>query len=303
MATVPWFKATLGLYNKADPGRHQYSEKTGVTDLAEAYNVVYGDTGDISRRLGFTATDITTECHSLFCEDGVCLFVTGDALCILDGALAFARLRNVSVGARMSYAQIADSVFYMNGRESGIVTGGRSMVWAAPTSVKMPGTTRNYSNPPIGTIVRAFAARLWIAKDNVLWYSEPFQYSLYNLARGYVPFAAKLIMVAPTLDGIYVSTAQAIYYLGGTDPQKFNVVRVSNYPAIAGTDTTVDGIVMAGGKLSPHLVPIWTTTEGICVGLPGGNMMNLTYEKLSYPRSTVGCALYTGKEYIVNLEP
>jgi hypothetical protein len=32
-------------------------------------------------------------------------------------------------------------------------------------------------------------------------------------------------------------------------------------------------------------------------------MINLTFENLVYPKAIEGCALYTGKRYIVNLEP
>lgn len=303
MTTAPWFRATIGLVNKVDPGRHKYSERDGVSELAEAVNVVFDDTGDISRRLGYATTAITSACHSLFCDDGICLFVTGDALCLLGEDMTYRELRNVTLGARMSYAQLGDVVYYMNGREKGFVSNGSSWEWSRPTTVRQPDSTRTYFDPPIGTIVRAFAGRIWVAKDNVIWYSEPFQYNTFALGRCNIPHSSKVVMIAPTVDGIYVSTKSAIYWYGGTDPTKFVVRKVANYPAIFGTDQQVDGVSVGDGKMTSHVIPIWTATEGICIGLPGGNMINPTFENLVYPKAIEGCALYTGKRYIVNLEP
>ena len=121
MTTVPWFRSTIGLVNKIDPSRHQYSEKDGVSELAEAVNIVFDETGSISRRLGYTITSVISESHSLYCEDSIALFVTGDALCLLAEDMSYAPLRNVTRGARMSYAQIGDAVYYMNGAERGYV--------------------------------------------------------------------------------------------------------------------------------------------------------------------------------------
>lgn len=301
MATIPWFKQTVGLNDKIDPGRLVYTEKDGVLELAEAYNVDIGESGDISRRLGYTTTAVTASSHSLFCDGGVCLFVTGGALCVLAEDMSYTPIRNVTTGVRMSYCQMGDVTYYMNGSERGVVKNGSSWSWDKPSTVRYPDSTRVYIDPPTGSIVKSYAGRVWIAKGNVLWYSEPFLYNTFNAARGYIAFPGKIVMVAPVIDGIYVSTEAMTYFIQGADPNKMQLVKVSNYGAIIGTDVTVDGIAVNNGKYSSLLMPMWTTNQGICLGLQGGQVANLTYDRLTYPRVTEGGAVYTGKRYIVTL--
>jgi len=47
---------------------------------------------------------------------------------------------------------------------------------------------------------------------------------------------------------------------------------------------------------------MFTTANGICVGLADGRLMNLTFETLDYPKAVRGSAVYTGSKYIVSLE-
>ena len=302
MASVPWYKRSLGLANKFDPGRIEYTEKEGVRFLAEAYNVDIGETGDVARRMGYAATAVTAACHSLWCEDGICLFVTGDALCILHEDMSYTALRNVTIGAKMQYAQLGSTVFYTNGSELGGVTDNRSWVWELPATVRSKDSTRVYSDPILGSIVRIYAGRVWIAAGDTLWYSEPFQYSVFVPGRNYIQFPGKIILVAPTTDGLYVSTDKTQYFLGGGDPLKMTINRVAAYPAIPGTDVQVDGIAVGNGEHSNLITPMWTATQGICLGAAGGKLINLTHDRLVYPRIVSGCAVYTGKRYITCLD-
>lgn len=302
MAIIPLFKVSHGLNNKIDSARLAYSPQQGVIELSEGYNVDVGDAGDVSRRLGYSATDITTECHSLFWDGGVCLFVTGDALTVLSADFVGTPIRNVTRGARMMYAQIADTTYYMNGFECGYVQNERSYTWIKPAVVPQPDQTRVYSDPPVGTIVRYYGGRIWIVKGKALYFSEPYQYSLFNLGRNVVAFTGKITMLAPVLDGLYVSTDTAIFFCNGNPPQ-MTIQKKANYPAVFGTDDYVDGVSIQNGKLTDEVVPVFTTIKGICVGLPGGRLINLTYERLTYPNAVSGCALYTGSKYIVSMEP
>jgi len=302
MASVAWYKKSQGLANKFDPARVEYSEKDGVKFLSEAYNVDIGETGDVSRRLGYAATDVDTAAHSLWCDDGICLFVTDDALCVLNEDMTYSKIRNVARDARMSYAQLGNLVYYMNGKELGGVRGGASWEWTLPSEVRIKDTTRTAAGPTAGSIVRLFAGRVWIARGDVLWYSEPFMYSVFLPGRNYIQFPSKIVMVAPAKDGLYVSTDKSQYFLGGGDPLKMTINRIASYPAIPGTDVQVDGIAVLSGEYSNLVSPMWASTQGICFGAPGGVIVNLTYNRLVYPKTLYGSSLYTGKRFITCLD-
>jgi hypothetical protein len=303
MATVPWIKQSQGLANKIDPARIQYSPKLGISNFAEAYNVDFDITGAVSRRKGFTATTITTASHSFFDAGEYCLFVTENNLCTLGMDYSTNVIRiTLTPGKYMSYCQLANMVLYMNGVQSGVVKEGVSYTYEMPSDPRYPDKTREYSNPPIGSIIRSFSGRVYIADGSTLWYSEPFAPSLFRKATNYIPFPARIVMVAPVLDGIFISTTRKIYFLAGKDAKKFEQIIVAHYPVIEGTDVEVDGIALNAGKISPLPLQMFTTTNGICAGAAGGKLENLTYEVLDYPKALRGCAVYTGKKYIVCLE-
>ena len=301
MATVVWIKQAQGLANRIDPARIQYNPKTGVVNYSEAYNVNFDITGAFSRRKGFSATDITTSCHSLFDAGSSALFVSDTRLYTLTSALVATSIRtNLTLNLPMSFCQVGGMILYMNGAQSGVIEGGVSYALVKPDNPRYPDSTREYSDPPIGTIVRVHSGRIYIASGSVLWYSEPFGPNLFRLATNYIPFPADIIMVAPVIGGIFVSTTKKIYFLAGKDAKQFQQSVVAHYPAIEGTDCEVDGIAVNGGKISPVPVQMFTTTMGICVGTADGQLVNLTFEDLDIPTVTRGSAVYTGKKYIAS---
>ena len=301
MATAVWIKQAQGLANRIDPARIQYNPKTGVVNYSEAYNVNFDITGAFSRRKGFSATNITTSCHSLFDTGSSALLVSDTRLYTLTSSLVSTSIRtNLTLNLPMSYCQVGDSILYMNGAQSGVVRDGVSYGYEMPPNARYPDSTRVYNNPPVGTIIKLFSGRVYIASGSVLWYSEPFGPNLFRAATNYIPFPAEIIMVAPVVGGIFVSTTKKIYFFAGKDVTQFQQSVVAHYPAIKGTDCEVDGIAVRGGKISPAPMQMFTTTMGICVGTADGQLVNLTFEELDIPVVTVGCAVYTGKKYIVS---
>lgn len=304
MATpLVWLRSSRGLNNKVDPVRVAYDPSVGVTDLTEAVNIVHDYTGAISRRLGYTATDITSECHSLFCEGGECLFVTGNALCVLANDFRYTPIRNVTVGANVSYAQVGEKIYYVNGHEKGFVMNSLSYDWAKAPDPRYPDATRTHIDPPIGTIVRLFNARIYIAQGNVVWHSEPFGYNLFDPARGYFVTPGRVTMIRPVKQGLFVSTESRTYFYRGVVPEEFIVETAALYPVIEGTDAEADGSNILNGELGLGVLGIWTTPQGICIGLPSGEVVNLTLNKLDYPNALRGAGLCTDEKYIFTLEP
>ena len=300
---ILWLKSSNGLNNYVDSTRVAYDPRSGVVDLIESVNVVHDYTGEISRRLGFEATSVTLNCHSLFCDGGVCLFVAGTGLFILGGDYTKTGIRNVTEDARMSYAQAGDKVYYLNGYEKGIVQNGVSVSWSKPNDVRYKDSTRQYVGPPLGTIVRAFGSHILIVKGSVLWYSEPFSPNVFDAVRGYISLPSKITMVRPVKQGVYLGTAARTYFYRGLTPREFTVENVSTFPVIERTDIEVDGANVVDGKLGTQTGAIWVGVDGVYFGNHEGTVFNLTRRKLTYPKALSGSGLYNGKEFRFTLEP
>jgi hypothetical protein len=295
---VTLFKKTTGLNNTENPNRLSFDPSTGETELVSAYNVDIGDTGDISRRRGLTATARTENIHSLFCDGGDCFFVLANALYRLNKDYSATGIRNdLSLGMKMSYCQVIEKTYYTNGFQQGCIVDGTSYSWAAGTYVG-PTTHRVFSNPPIGNLLTYLSSRIYIAQGMVGWYSEPFAYGQFDLAKNFIPFGQKIRMWKAVAGGIYVGLNDVVIFLAGTDPKDFNFKVVLDSPVVEGTDVYASGDEIGSGEQTEKVV-LWTASGGIYVGQADGKVRNVTSGKIVIPESSYGCAVYSDGEYIV----
>lgn len=303
--------SVTGLNTKVDPVRLEYDPKTGVEELSVAYNVDIDNTGRVGRRKGFTK-QVAVASHSLFCDGGACLFVTGDALCILHPDYTYTALRNVRPGVVMRCCQVDDTVYYLNGWEIGRVLSGLSVSWTMADAADYgPDTKKEFSDPPIGTDVEYFDGRMWIAEGDTAWYSESYGFNLFNLTEGYFKFDSKLRMIRAVRDGIYFSTEGSTWFFRGRgNPKDFVKVKVTDYPVVQYTDKAFHGkIVFPLGEnmyidiKSGELSGIWMAEKGICYGGYDGTFRNLTEDKLVLPKAITGSGLVYNGKYVGLLNP
>lgn len=299
------FRASMGLNMKADPTRIAYDKEAGVQDLAVAYNVDHDHTGRIDRRKGFAVTSRTENIHSMWCDGGPCLFVTGSSLCSLAADFTYTALATVTPGAKVSYNQVLDTAFWANGYEKGQVVNNENNAWVIGT-YSGPDTKRQLSDPPIGTIVAAHSGHMYIAKGEFLFFSEPYSFSAFDLARGFLPIGSQIRMVRPVEGGLFVGTHKAVYFLPGNDPTKFTFQKVLDSPVIKGTDRNLDLSTIGWEQLRQNQTgdgAIWTCHAGICLGMPNGQVFNLTYKKLTERSALSGSGLIMGDRYVALLNP
>ncbi len=299
------FTGSTGLNTKDDPVRLDFDPKTGVTDRAVAVNVEHDQTGRISRRKGFEATARTESAHSLFSYGDVCLYVSDSDFYMLTPGYGRKHLRVVTAGAKMRYVHVAGQIYYANGNETGRVDVNlkNSWTWVKGDYVG-PETTRQLSDPPIGTILAHYNARIFVVQGKTVWYSEPFAHGAFDLAKNHFGFEENITMFRPVKDGIWVGTEKHIVFLVGGTPREFRRAWVAEYGVIEGTDDWVNMQKLPGEMIG--LGAIWTSNEGICVGSPEGQFSNLTQDKIElWPTITArfGAGICMNDKYISLLEP
>ncbi len=164
--------------------------------------------------------------------------------------------------------------------------------------------------PPPGFTHFVYAfGRIWGALGKKVYYSDPFQYEWFRPAN-FLPFLEDVVLLAPTTDGIFVSSLANTWYLEGTEPgggdtsamlrKKMNVRRVGN-GAIPGTLTMVQVPAnIAGGaqtsdlfaQLSKMPTPVWMSPTGFVCGTHGGNLTYLTENRMNLQPRSLGSSLY-----------
>lgn len=159
-----------------------------------------------------------------------------------------------------------------------------------------PLTTQFMGPPPAGQLVTYFKGRMFVAVGDVLYPSQPFAYELFDL-RDYIQLDAPITMLAPLEDkgesaGLFIGTTTSTGVLMGASPEDFAYVAKADYGVVQGALTFVDGALFMEGAAGARLLPAWLSKQGICVGMPGMDIMNVTRERFTFSVGDTGAALF-----------
>jgi hypothetical protein len=298
------YSGSDGLSTKLDPTRIEFDPRTGVSSLAACVNCAIDDSGRIVRRDGFVATDRIEAWHSLFSCEAYALGVTGNALAVIESDMSYTALRNVQVGARMSWVRDTDGerdvIYYCNGYQAGRIIDKISHSWPVSEYVG-PETRKTFSQAPVGHLLCIRNGRMFIGQDNILWYSEPGAMSLFRLAANYFVFSSRLKMLQAVDGGLWISDSESVYFLGGNIAPEIQEMPLQTLktacPVIEGSAVKVPGNRIAGGEMQGEAVA-FTTTAGICIGAGDGTLLSITERKIDLPYGNSGAGLYIDGHYI-----
>lgn len=247
-------------------------------------NVDIDDTGMVSRRDGTTLINSASS-HSLWSDgDKDCLFVSEGNLYRLNTDNSASLLKSGVTDSRMSYCKVGSIVYCTNS----------VMILSVVDDVVSDVTTPDRINKhtmPAGQLVEYHMNRLYVAKDNVVWYSDAVFHTRTDLRKNFKQFNSEIQMLRAVTGGIYVSDENKTYFMAGEDPDKMRLVEVFDYPATFGTDVRIDGEEFRSGEVLGKLA-IWSAPEGICIGFPNGQAINVTAGKYNMPTGTKGAGAF-----------
>lgn len=289
-----------GLCNTKAPVRLTYDLKTGESQLAQAVNVNIERDGRITRVTGFT--EKRAESSSQAWSDGeTCLFVSGTVLYQLHPDYSRTAIRaGLTLGAPMSFAAVADRVYYSNGHELGFVRAGADNTWAAVTMAR-PTTNVTFSDPPAGHLVAQAFGRMLVAVGKTIFSSEPAFYGNFNLAL-YRQEAARITMLRYFPGVLLVGTeTDTIVYRGTKWGALVRDVVIASGGVLEGSDALTQSEATGADQSKRQVV--FTTTKGICLGSDDGSVVNLTDENLVLPAARRAGAAVIDHRYVVHIAP
>lgn len=300
-----------GLKNTLNP------ERLTARDLVRAMNVDLDDDGQLSRRRGFQLK-VSGNAHSPFATDRNTVIV------VLNGVLGFLNpnysftsfgwpiATNPSSGEPpLAYAQIDNSVYFTSPTDQGVVslTTGTVSAWVgsppeiflspvvSPTILLPAIAGRQLGPPPNASTLAYFNGRLHMGVGRYLWSTEPWLYDYVDVTRNYLPFEGDITMIGVVGDGMYVGTAEGVYFLtGGEYPYK--KVRVMDSSVIPGSMVLIPGElgnppqIPPGSDTTLQVAVCFMTDNGFCVASDGGQTYNLTENKVFFPAMTSASAMY-----------
>jgi len=289
------FSDCAGIDNKTDTIRLG-SKKTKINNIVAATNADVDNNRMVSRRAGYT--ELTTgNFHSLWANGAICLVVEDSILKRMYEDYTRVNIKTGVNGRWVSYVDHNGIVYATDGIIIGYVLNGAWNDFPAVTAemdIDKQSVIDYYTatriNPPAGQIVRVFNNRLYVARNNVIWFSDPMAFHRVKKKGGFIQMDGYVTLMEPVDDGIWVSDGNT-HFLAGMEPNKFNRVLKAEYSAVINTAVDLNRSLTGDGSIAGQ-VKMWSSEKGVCLGASGGQFSNLTLKKYTMPTAKVGAAIY-----------
>lgn len=169
------------------------------------------------------------------------------------------------------------------------------------TELSLPLATQFLQAPPAGQAVAYYRGVMYVAVGDTIYPSTGYGYELFDL-REYIPLDGRVTLLAPFVDkemyetgknsGIFVGTDRSCGALVGSGPKEFQYVPKTPYGAIEGALDFVDGSLFGDDSAGARQLPMWLTTQGLCVGQQDMTIRNITRSKFNFAAAGQGAALF-----------
>lgn len=154
--------------------------------------------------------------------------------------------------------------------------------------------TLDFKQPQSGHILAYFNGRIYIARNDTVFFTEPLRYGLTRPAQGIYMFPERVDLLAATNDGLYVGFKGQTAFLAGMDPYDVSQIAVQPYGPIPRAMTYIAGERLG---VSERHVPVWWGVDGTMVaGLAGGQVRQLTRDRLAVPKHELGAMMLRERE-------
>lgn len=282
-------------------------ERLRPGELSAAVNVDLDDVGQLRRRRGFQLLD-GANYHSLRTLGERTYVVKDGVLGELYADFSHAAL--IEVGSDpVSYVAVGETIYFASRAASGKIVDGAVQPWGQqggsgqwvspvmrPTETLGEIAGRMLHAPPLATELELYKGRIYLASERWLWATELYLYDLVDRTRNFIPFEHDITMIRAVGDGLFVGTTAKLLFLQGTLAKGLRYTTVVDAPVIRGSAVSVPTAeVHPEARRAPVPEgdsPVFMTGAGVCVGLDGGQVFNLTRGKTVFPPAASAAALY-----------
>jgi len=258
-----------GINNLADQVKVAESRRVY---LLKATNVDIDDEGMVKRRLG-QDLKLSASVHSMWANkaEDTCLYMQSGVLKSLSTAYAGTTLLSgLSSDARMVYCEDpAGTIYFTNNIDIGKVVSGTASLFSSPSQ-----TFKVKMKP--GQLIEWYNNRLYTIQGRIAWHSDPGAPTYMDKRKNFTQMGDRITMWKGVSDGIWVSATRETGFLLGKDPSEFAYMKVTDSGAYEGTAIKLDGEDIGESQLGT--VVLWTSAEGVFMGLTQGQVKNLTWD-------------------------
>lgn len=168
-----------------------------------------------------------------------------------------------------------------------------------------PCETLHLAPMPGGRFVRGYSGRLYVARGDTLWFSEPLRPHLTAPRHNFIRFVGEIRFIEFVAGGAYVGDDRGVWWLAGEDPTKYTLAPVSDAVAVARSSVLVP--MHRLGVLDSRAASdcaVWLSADGYMVGAPGGQVTALHPDRIRLAPQIAGQSVFLlrdGIQQIVTL--
>lgn len=132
-----------------------------------------------------------------------------------------------------------------------------------------------------GDFIRGHAGRLYVARDDTLYFSAPLRPHLYDPRHNFIKFAGQITFIEPVAGGLFVGDERGVWFLPGNEPEQFRLSKASDAVAVRRSSVVVNGTHFNKDLTQTDMdVVVWLSTEGYMMGKPSGDILSLHPERI-----------------------
>jgi hypothetical protein len=179
----------------------------------------------------------------------------------------------------LSYTMVNYMIVCSNGIDLFIIENGVASYFTIPTMLnKLPVKA--------GHIVAFFNRVLYLAVGNMVYRTDADDVQQRDSRKKPFVFNAPVTMMLALENGMYFG-ADKVYWLSGRAPEDFMSNMAYDGQVVENTGVVYDGSLSGGAEKTAA----FTATDGVCLGLDGGQVTNYTLNKVKFTNGQRGAAI------------
>lgn len=140
---------------------------------------------------------------------------------------------------------------------------------------------------PAAVMIGFWSGRAWGVSGQRVVYSQPLRYGLHDPAYDYFAIPADITAFGAVADGMFICTADAVYFVKGFDPMKWKLETRSDVGAYYGSQVYVPTEYLHTESLKvaadSTMAFCWLSKNGLCYGFDGGDVRVTGAETVRIP--------------------
>ena len=134
--------------------------------------------------------------------------------------------------------------------------------------------TQFLSAPPVGQFIGYYNGRIYVAQEEYLYYSEPYNYGAFDMSKNYIVYPEKIRFLKTLNNGVYIGSDK-VYFLRGDDPTEMKQrVAFDCYP-VYDTANVIETTLFNFENIFGQGVFFWSN-QGAMIGTEEGFVIPLS---------------------------